>query len=301
MPDLKFGDSIIIDCQSHHHLTTELCSARSFEVRCEDDGLMRYVTGGFSSSTGPSDLRCSRVSCPVDLIDSGNGQIHNSSGISLSGSIEKTEVARLTCNSGYHISPVDYTGTYPLPSHPQSIDFECGDDCTFSSPPRPTCLPRGCGALLVSSTTWMKTTDGQKTASLLFDGLPATSIPAGMAKEGESLVVRCPDGYFIDDDGSEPANSASTTALSTCTCSDVDGDTIFECAYAPKRCSRRTCPNFMVSVSISLVPEAQKAVYLIFMNTAFSIVCAHALMMCRSLPTAGHVSMKELSSKQGRR
>lgn len=227
MENITYGEVVTVTCDADHRLQGQNCSKRTFSVKCGEDGAFSY-TGDFNSLT-----RCEPVSCPVNLIDSSNGQLNTSQ-----STVVKGQVATLTCNTGFHVkgSVAGYTGDYPLPSHPRVHPNQCQDDCTFTSPV-PTCEKRGCAAITAAA-SWTKTTDDAVTLQL--------PIQEESMKEGDTVDVQCPQGYLVDDDSVEPASTISNQTTSICTCNDTAVPAI--CELSPVNCSRRSCvPHFTVT------------------------------------------------------
>ena len=83
---------------------------------------------------------------------------------------------------------------------------------------------------------------------IALDGHEARRIPDGTFKEFDSVEVQCPAGYLVDNDASEPAGTSAVTAFSSCECTE-DGN-LFDCALSPVRCSRRSCPDYTVIMSV---------------------------------------------------
>jgi hypothetical protein len=231
LANLTYGETVTVTCDAGHKLSDQACNQREFSVTCDGNGMFSY-TGSFSPSTSATSLRCEPVTCDVSGIPATNGTLNAST------KVEKGQVATLTCNDGYRLHDSSLL-TYPVPETSSKVQsYQCQDDCTFESQPK-ICRQQGCAA----QAPWVETTDGLYDVTLD----PAVAIGAGTKREFETVGVKCPIGYYVDSDGTEPASETVQTGVSTCQCNGVTP----VCELTPVYCSRVACANFTVILVIS--------------------------------------------------
>ena len=232
---LLFNDTVTISCAHNYRLAGLQCSQRAFTVVCGDAGEFVHVAGG-SLSVPPVEMKCVPIECNVSSLASSNSMLDPASGVVRAG-----QSVTVTCNSGFHVKPANYTGLYSLCHHEQSETAVCNaSTCAFASL---GCSPRGCYGLS-PETHWGASLHNISVETLNGSAIDITS-PGLLAVNGQ-VRIGCPVGHVYSDSAQPSAivTAGSTSAaqarrLGTASCQA-------DCNLTPFECRLVLCGDFVL-------------------------------------------------------
>ena len=262
LKDLRFAETVNVWCDTNFRLSALdiSCGQREFTVKCEDSGLLVY-SGNTTSLLKPVHQQCVQITCSMPLIPNGERK-------PLAGMVEGGEKAYVTCNTGYLISPTNYTGKYPLCHHESSVAVPCDQSmCDF--PYVPSCTRPGCyGMPPYRSTDSLTAIEFKKNgAHALIDPSEDGALSIYL---GENYVVECAEGYRVAD--TPPARAAAPRSASAECRSNCQIDRV--------ACSRVTCSDFTVPANsvarrngVGPVLESGEVITSVLFNETVEVTC----------------------------